>query len=114
MRMRILTPLLAIALVALALTGCSPGVPDSDPSMSGQIVGVLPGDQLGSIAVEAPKAADVEYDRAVVAITSDTTLFVETGAAGTEEIAFEDLAVGDEVDVWFEGPVAESYPVQAT
>lgn len=117
MRTRQLTPVLAVTLLAvLALfpSGCAARVPDTDPSIRGRIVSVLPADELGSIAVEADAPPAFEYDRASVRITGDTTLLRETGNGDTEPIGFADLAQGDEVDVWFEGAVAESYPVQAT
>jgi beta-N-acetylhexosaminidase len=109
--------LLAAALIAtasLALAGCAPRVPDEDPSIRGEIVAVLPDDEYGSIAVEAPDPPEFEYDRAVVRITEDTTLLRQTTDGDTEVVALDALEVGLEVDVWFEGPVAESYPVQAT
>ena len=49
-------------------------------------------------------------DRAVVKVTSDTVVWMLKGETGTAA----DLGPGQFVSVWFDGPVAESYPVQAT
>ncbi len=49
-------------------------------------------------------------DRAVVKVTSDTVIWMLKGGTGTAA----DLGPGQFVSVWFDGPVAESYPVQAT
>lgn len=49
-------------------------------------------------------------DRAVVKVTSDTVVWMLKGGTGTAA----DLGPGQFVSVWFDGPVAESYPVQAT
>jgi hypothetical protein len=102
---------LALFIVA---TGCTPRVPDEDPSIRGTIVSVLPAEELGSIAVEAPEPPVFEYDRASIAITDKTTLLRETGDGDIEKISFGEFRLEQRVDVWFTGPVAESYPVQAT
>lgn len=49
-------------------------------------------------------------DRASVKVTSDTVVWMLKGGTGTAA----DLGAGQMVSVWFDGPVAESYPVQAT
>ena len=64
---------------------------------------------MGSFLVIGARG-EYEYDRASVSVTSDTVLVDADGA----EASFADLAQGSEVEVWFAGPVAESYPVQAT
>lgn len=52
-------------------------------------------------------------DKANVAITADTLIFVQRGQDRVPA-APEDLAVGQIVEATFAGPVAESYPLQAT
>jgi hypothetical protein len=44
-----------------------------------------------------------------VRVTKDTAVWTPQGARGVAA----DLARGELVAVWFSGPVAESYPVQA-
>jgi hypothetical protein len=48
-------------------------------------------------------------DRALVTVTPDTGVWLSRGGKG----AVADLQAGQMVSVWFDGPVAESYPVQA-
>ena len=57
--------------------------------------------------VEQPPGA--VSDRAMVTVT-DQTLVARNG----RRIPAQDLEVGMTVRVWFEGAVAESYPVQGT
>jgi len=66
------------------------------------------GDNTGSIFVEGDLATNgAEYDKASVSISSDTKIYLN------EEGGISDLEVGQYVQVFFEGPVMESYPVQA-
>lgn len=105
--------LLAAALLA---AGCAPvAPPDRSPDIRGSIQTVTAGggDPLGSILVVGEKQADTGYDRASVAVDRETLVLVR-GPEGWTESRFEDLAAGDVVEAWFTGPVAESYPVQAT
>jgi hypothetical protein len=48
-------------------------------------------------------------DRASVSVTADTIVWMLKGGRGSAG----DLGAGQMVSVWFDGPVAESYPVQA-
>ena len=43
-----------------------------------------------------------------------TALLLRRTTTGLERVGFSDLRVGQKVDAWFTGPVAESYPTQAT
>lgn len=49
-----------------------------------------------------------EYDKAYVKVTQDTIIY------GKEELIAEDLELNQYVNVFFEGAVMESYPVQAS
>ncbi|WP_025641885.1 DUF3221 domain-containing protein [Schnuerera ultunensis] len=64
---------------------------------------------IQSILVEGQIEDDTKYDIATITITSDTKIFKDN-----EEVAIEDIGEGLKVEVTFDGPVAESYPVQAT
>jgi len=113
MRTRVLATVLALSMT-LALTGCLPGPPDEPPSIRGTITTVTLGsDGLGSILVEGPIANGTTFDKASVRVIEDTEILLK-GADGWGRFAFDGLAEGDTVEVWFTGPVAESYPVQAT
>ena len=64
------------------------------------------------LVVADPDVAS-SVDRAWVRITSTTTVWAPAGEDRTE-LTVDDLAEGQRVAVRFVGPVAESYPVQAT
>ncbi len=115
MRTRMLIIALATA-AALVLSGCFllPGPPDGAPSIRGTITSITPGaDGLGSMLVEGAVADGTSVDKASVNVTKKTEVLYE-GADGWSRYTFAELGVGDTVAVWFTGPVAESYPVQAT
>lgn len=68
---------------------------------------------LGSMLMEGTKAKDTEYDKAVVKITKATKIFVMSGRE-LKPAKFEDVKGGLKMEIQFVGPVAESFPVQAT
>jgi hypothetical protein len=63
--------------------------------------------------IEGPIADGTRFDKASVRITSETRIWVQQGAE-RRPASVEDLADGRQVEARFTGPVAESYPVQAT
>lgn len=106
-----------IALSALAVTllaSCNPlsppsvaqtGIPDEAPSICGVITSLSPGELL----VEEDPQADFGSDKAAVRLQEGTHLLYRDGRAAEYAV----LLVGHTVSAWFDGPVAESYPVQA-
>ncbi len=68
---------------------------------------------VGSIRVEGDKEKDTDYDKAAVRLTT-ATKFYEWKDGKKKAAKFADLKVGTRVQCVFTGPVAESYPVQAT
>ena len=68
------------------------------------------GDSLPVLLVVADPGSTSSVDRASVRVTKDTVVWTAQGTRGDAE----DLATGEQVGVWFSGPVAESYPVQTT
>ena len=75
-------------------------------------------DVVGSILVEEHPARPVEGsgppggDKAFVTVDAGSQI-LRRAREGYAEAAFDALELGQVVDVWFSGPVAESYPVQA-
>ena len=68
---------------------------------------------LGSILIEGKKEKDTSVDKAMTRITDKTAIFrMQNGKR--VEAKFSDLKAGQTVEATFSGPVAESYPVQAT
>ncbi|MDF1617387.1 protease complex subunit PrcB family protein [Petrocella sp. FN5] len=76
------------------------------------IIGVITSLEASSdqvnILVEGDITPDTSYDKASVRLDGKTKVYADQEAAD-----IEDLIVGMTVKVNFEGPVAESYPVQA-
>lgn len=109
-----LTVALALALLG-GCTGDGDGAPETgDPDIRGVITSISAGsgDVTGSVRIEGAIAQDTEYDKAVVRVEDDTKIYRRSGEQLTEA-TFAGLAVGQTVEAWFTGPVAESYPVQA-
>jgi beta-N-acetylhexosaminidase len=71
------------------------------------------GGLLGNLLVEGSKDKDTEYDKATVKVTKATKIYRQIGRE-LKEASFDDLKGGVKVEIWFQGPVAESFPVQAT
>lgn len=65
----------------------------------------------GTILVEGKIESDTYNDKASVRINENTLI---TKLAISRNIDITELKIGDRVEVTFIGPVAESYPVQAT
>jgi hypothetical protein len=108
--------LLALLLVAaIILTACgSASVPSEPPGITGTITTLQPsGGAYSDVRVVmlvegGEQPAGAVSDRANVTVTDATNVFDAAGALSS----WESLAQGQKVEVWFTGPVAESYPVQ--
>jgi hypothetical protein len=114
---------LAAGLLTLAVfaTACGdpnderPAAPTGEPSITGVVAstaGVSNGDIVGSFLIEEGSG---DYDKASVTVTVKTGWFRRSGDgfAMIDRPTGQELA-GKTVEVQFTGPVAESYPVQAT
>ena len=109
--------LIVIVLAAgiLILSGCIIDNVDvnptyTEPGIRGHITKIYSGNGNVSILVEGNIEEDTQYDKALVRITDDTMIQKDDMSRLFE---VTDLKVGDRVEVYFTGPVAESYPVQA-
>ena len=115
-------------LAALALVvapGCggadggAAGGGSSPPTGAADVTGVVsqvdggPGRDQGSFLIVADPAVSSTVDRAMVRVTADTVVWAPEGE-GRRSLTFSDVRAGARVAVRFTGPVAESYPVQAT
>ena len=108
-----LTAGLALVLLS-ACTSDDDAAPAADgPDIRGVITSITggSGDVTGSVRIEGAIDQDTAYDKAVVRVEGDTRIFRQAGNA-LMEVTFSDLTVGQTVEAWFTGPVAESYPVQ--
>jgi hypothetical protein len=82
----------------------------TEPGIRGLITEINSGNGNVSILVEGNIEEDTQYDKALVRITDDTMIQKDDMSRLFE---VKDIRVGDRVEVYFTGPVAESYPVQA-
>ncbi len=93
--------------------GCAPShkALDTEADFTGHVTET----GQSAILVEATVVTeDGEYiDKYWVSI-EDETLILEQSGEELGEAAFEALKVGQQVRIWFSGPVAESYPAQVT
>ena len=114
-----MTALVAGALLlAVALAGCAGGrtVPADPAGITGSVTSLVAGDERpASLLVEGaiPQPAGAVSDKASVEIATSTQFFDAKGEPATlDDIG--GIAKGTRVKVWFEGAVAESYPVQGS
>ncbi len=68
---------------------------------------------LAVIRVEGVVEEDTRYDKASISITDQTLIFEQKGEV-QKPLPLNALQKGQRVQAKFTGPVAESYPVQAT
>jgi hypothetical protein len=112
-------PAIAAALITAALLTAACGdssddaPPNRDPDIRGEITELTPGagDTLGTLLIEG-EIGQTAYNRASVRVDGDTRIF-SVSEGELLSATFHDLLKNQVVEVWFEGPVAESDPVQA-
>jgi len=85
--------------------------PSTPADITGTIHDLTMNDATGlpTLLVVDDGAIKGSVDRASVTVTAGTVVWQLKGGKGTAA----DLGAGQMVSVWFDGPVAESYPVQA-
>jgi len=98
---------IALAVTALLATACAAGVPTDPPAITG-LVSTASGSGDGTTILVTGSG---QVDKASVFIDARTTLLRKTDT-GTSALLLADITAGARVSVWFDGPVAESYPVQ--
>jgi hypothetical protein len=109
----------AAAGLTLLLAACGDSGPGdlTNPDIRGKITVLTPtpesGDVLGSALIEGDVEPGTQYDKATVRVVDSTDIY-QMVSGEPEDASFGDLAEGQTVEAWFEGAVAESYPVQAT
>ena len=106
-----------IAMTLLTVPACGgngttePTVPATAAYMSGRITSVVQsGAFTGTIRVEAIPASANAGLKALAKVDAVTVVLSVEGKVGE----FRSLAVGQWVRLWFDGAIAESYPVQGT
>jgi hypothetical protein len=71
------------------------------------------GTPLQGVLIEEHPGEANRGSKSYVTVLREARLLRRT-ASGVERIEFGDLRVGQRAEVWFSGPVLESYPTQAT
>ncbi|MBM7614306.1 DUF3221 domain-containing protein [Alkaliphilus hydrothermalis] len=109
-----LTALLMVVMMLLTLVGCGDETTEEaigGPDIRGVIIAVEKNQAggVGRIFVKGELEEGTSYDQAYISIVQDTNIVGEE----QQGLSVDDLWVGKTVEVWFEGDVAESYPVQA-
>jgi hypothetical protein len=87
--------------------------PSGSPSIRGTITSVSPLVGQGVVLVEERPQDRGGSEKASVTVNGATRIYRGRISASTRG-SFGDLRTGQLVDVWYEGPVLTSYPLQAT
>ncbi|HEY5432994.1 MAG TPA: DUF3221 domain-containing protein [Coriobacteriia bacterium] len=96
-----------LALAALLLTACA-GLPSDPPSITGTVVQVSQAGDGPTILV----TGNGQVDKASVLLDARTVLLREEAGGRTSALLLSEIVAGSRVSVWFDEPVAESYPIQ--
>ncbi|MDP2183674.1 MAG: DUF3221 domain-containing protein [Actinomycetota bacterium] len=108
---RILIAALAALVLTAAVVGCTAAPPSEPPSITGTVTQYMAdGTGGGSFLIENGTPGSSGYNVASVHVDSKTEIF----DAKDNPATFADISQASKLEVWFTGPVAESYPVQAT
>lgn len=116
--MRLIRSLVLVA-AAAAVAACSsgPSLPETDADLAGTLAEFLPGPAvLGAatrVLVEQPLPEP--QDRTIVLVESGTRIYLVQRRGGQLTPASrDDLAAGDQLQVWTTGVELRSYPAQVT
>jgi hypothetical protein len=111
--------LMVLGVVAV-LAGCAetqpvegPDVVGGEPNLIGKVADVQPSQEAGTpghVLVDSP--GDRTADKYMVSVTEETLILQQEGE-DQRQTSFEALEAGQQVQLWFTGPVMESYPAQA-
>lgn len=105
--------LLIAGVLALLLMSRPEAAPSGPPSIRGTITSLTPVAGQGVILVEERPQDQAGSNKASVTVNAATRIYRGRVSASTTG-SFGDLRNGQQVEVWFDGPVLTSYPVQAT
>jgi len=103
--------LLIVIAILLLVAAFGYGKNDKDSvGIRGEITELLYDNEgkVAAVLVEGKVESDTSFDKARVGIAKDTVILKTNG----QELEPEELQEGMKVEVVFQGPIAESYPVQ--
>lgn len=104
--MRVVLVLVMVLIAAACAEGSDSGPPQTAPYIRGVVTSVTP-DLI--LVEEAP-----DGNRASLRTPDGMPVWRVAANGDAEPAQISDLANGQTVDAWVSGPVAESFPVQAT
>ncbi|HEY96827.1 MAG TPA: DUF3221 domain-containing protein [Dehalococcoidia bacterium] len=100
--------------IVLVLNGCSAQANETDPNLIGWIDGINQpqGEKSGQISVNSPD--NNTSDKFMITVTDKTQIYTRINSEKDQKVGFNDFNAGQKVEVWFSGPVMESYPAQVS
>lgn len=104
--------LLLCIILMFGIIGCSKETANQKVAIRGNIVSISTAEKskITNIFVEGKVEQDTEHDKASIYIGKKTKIYV---GKTKKEVGTSSLKKGTKVEVVFDGPVRESYPVQA-
>jgi hypothetical protein len=104
---------LTAGVIVLLVMSRGDAAPNGPPSIRGTITSLTRLAGQGVILVEERPQDQAGSAKASVTVNAATRIYRGRVGASTKG-SFGDLRTGQRVEVWFNGPVLTSYPVQAT
>jgi len=101
-----------VALTMLVASACGGGATDRVADISGIVTNVSGRSDGVSVLVESDPSTPTSGAKASVAVTSGTRI-TRRAQGGDVAATARELIPGMQVEVWFDGPAAMSYPIQA-
>jgi hypothetical protein len=101
-----------LALVLLVVSACSGGAASRAADIAGIVTNVSGRTDGVTVLVESDPSTPTSGAKAAVAVTSGTRITRRAQGSDVAATARE-LTPGVQVEVWFDGPAAMSYPIQA-
>ena len=105
--------LVIAGVIAQVLISRADAAPNGPPSIRGTITSVSPLAGQGTVMVEERPQDQAGSAKASVTVNASSRTYRGRVSAATKA-SFSDLRLGQLVEVWFDGPVLTSYPLQAT
>ncbi|MDP9280980.1 MAG: YobA family protein [Chloroflexota bacterium] len=97
--------------LALLVSGCGGGAANRVADIAGIVTSVSGRTDGVTVLVESDPSTPSSGAKASVAVTSSTRI-TRRAPGGDVAATARELTPGVQVEVWFDGPVAMSYPVQ--
>jgi hypothetical protein len=101
-----------LALAVLVASACGGGAASRTADIAGIVTSVSGRTDGVNVLVESDPSTPTSGQKASVAVTSGTRI-TRRAQGGDVAATMRDLVPGTMVEVWFDGPAAMSYPIQA-